>query len=242
MTTYQYLYLLLFLFIIQACEPANPLAISTDFDTVPLQIKGAYQGPDEADFVDFTIYIGAPQEDEFGSYYYWNADVSESELGATLIAGAYTSKFTFDPVTYFGLQFWSDQLPADRQWTSEELEQFFTPGTVFELGQGSGLVDVSFRYPEVDDFGSLDDIPSKSSFLAHPEGQLLVTDIQEYQFEGIRPSGNREVIGDGKLISCIVNAEVGLNRDTPIFRNTDTFLTDEVLELREVEVTFYVAY
>lgn len=242
MTFYQYLYLLLFESIIQACEPANPLAISTDFDTVPLQIKGAYQGPDEADFVDFTIYIGAPLDDEFGSYYYWNADVSESELGATLITGVYTSKITFDPVSYFGLQFWSDQLPADRQWNSEELEQFFMPGTVFELGRGPGLVDVSFRYPEVDDFGSLDDMASKSSFLAQPEGQLVVTDIEEYQFEGIRPSGNREIIGNGKLISCIVNAELGLNRDSLTFRNATPFLTDEVLELREVEVTFYVAY
>ncbi len=226
-----------------SCDEENYLDIETNYDTEFLQIKGAYQGPDEANFVDFQIDIGTPNDSTIlEQYFYWNADVSEGELGPTLIVGAYTSLSTIDPVSYFGLQFWSDQLPATRKWTSEELEQFFAPGNVFELGEGPGLVDVSFRYPGVDDFGSLDDISSKSSFLENPVGQLTVTKVEEYKFEGTRLAANRGTIYDGKLISCIVNAEVGLNRSTPNWRNTASLATDEVVALQEVGLTFFVSY
>jgi hypothetical protein len=225
-----------------SCDQDNYLDIETNYDTETLQIRGAYQGPDEADFVDFQITIGTPDNSIFDQYYYWNADVSAGELAPTLIVGAYTSLSTFDPVSYFGLQFWSDQLPATRQWTGEELERFFAPGTVFELGQGPGLVDVSFRYPGVEDFGSLDEISSKSSFLANPVGQVVVTKIEEYQFTGIRLPQNGNAIYDGKLVSCLVNAEVGLNRSTPNWRATSSLATDEVITLLEVELTFFVSY
>lgn len=237
-----YLGLIFLFFSLSSCDQENYLDIETNYDTTPLQIKGAYQGPDEADFVDFQIDIGTPDDSILEQYFYWNADVSEGQLGPTLIVGAYTSLPTFDPVSYFGMQFWSDQLPADRQWTREELEQFFAPGNVFELGQGPGLVDVSFRYPGVDDFGSLDEISSKSSFLENPAGQLVVTKVEEYHFTGPRLPQNFGTIYDGKLISCLVNAEVGLNRSTPNWRNTGSLATDEVLALREVEVTFFVSY
>jgi hypothetical protein len=240
-----YLYnlgLIVLFFSLSSCNQDNYLDIETNYDTEPLQIKGAYQGPDEAAFVDFQINIGTPDDSIFEQYFYWNADVSEGELGATLIVGAYTSLSTFDPVSYFGLQFWSDQLPANRRWTSAELDQFFAPGNVFALGQGPGLVDVSFRYPGVDDFGSLDEISSKSSFLENPTGQLVVTKVEEYQFTGTRLSENRGTTYDGKLVSCLVNAEVGLNRSTPNWRHTGSLATDEVVTLREVEVTFFVSY
>jgi hypothetical protein len=234
--------LMIFLLCLQSCDQENYLDIEKNYDTESLQIKGAYQGPDEASFVDFQINIGTPDDSIFEQFFYWNADVSQGELGATLIVGAYTSVSTFDPVSYFGLQFWSDQLPADRRWTPEELEQFFAPGNVFELGEGPSLVDVSFRYPGVDDFGSLDEISSKSSFLENPAGQLVVTRVEEYQFTGTRLSQTRGTVYDGKLISCLVNAEVGLNRSTPNWRNTGSLATDEVVALREVEVTFFVSY
>jgi hypothetical protein len=236
-----YITVTVLIFSLQSCDQDNFFDIETNYNTAPLQIKGAYKGPDETEFVDFLINIGTPDTTLFEEYFYWNADVSEGELGPTLIVGAYSSKSTFDPVSYFGLQFWSDQLPADRQWNKEELEAFFAPGNTFQLGQGSGLVDVSFRYPGVDDFGLLDDISSKSSFLANPVGQLVVTKIEEFQFEGIRLTQTRGSVYDGFLVSCMVNAEVGLNRDKANWRyDAEDLTTDDVIELREVELTFFV--
>ncbi|WP_367388074.1 hypothetical protein [Lewinella sp. LCG006] len=236
-----YLGLIFLFFSLSSCDQENYLDIETNYDTTPLQIKGAYQGPDEADFVDFEINIG--KLDVNHQYLYWGADVSEGELGPTLIAGVYTSANTwYGSVRYFGLQFWSDQLPANRRWTSAELEQFFAPSNVFELGQGPGLVDIAYRYPGVENTGTLDDISSKSSFLESPAGQLVITKVEEYQFTGIRLAQNSPPTYDGKLVSCLINAEVGLNRNTPTQGNTVSLVTDEVLTLRNVEVTFFVSY
>jgi hypothetical protein len=201
-------------------------------------VRGAIQEEGDQGFTDFEITIGRKGMDGLFDAPFWQGNVSQGELGPTLIVGAYNAFYTISSEPFFGLQFWSASLPANREWNSEELDAFFSPGTTFEFGQGAGKVDLMLSLP----IGNPTDInASRSSFLAEAEGSLSITKIEDFDYPVYSRTSERRY---GKLVHCTFSGKIGKYDSLADQADGDPsfFQTDEEVEILNGEAVFYVNY
>lgn len=222
------------LFFVTACEQGELPQPHISEEKIDIGITGEIREPEQSTFSPFSVSLGWFNESE--GFVFWQGDISEGELGTTLIMGAY-GDLSLRPM--FGFQFWSADLPSDRDWTKEEVEILFAPGTSFPFGEGPGKVDFSLRLPIGGPFAELE--PSKSSFLAAPEGTLIVIDTEDYNFTD--HSGIPVINVKGKLIRCTIEGQVGrYDKFDDQADGMPWFETNEVVEIANGEVVFYVEY
>lgn len=213
----------------QSTEEVIPVITSEDSG---LYASGSFLEAGQSEPTSFHIDMSGDAGDF--SQTFWHGNVTSSELGATYILSAFPSeRVTFTP--RFGLQFWSSNLPADRAWTADELNDFFAPGTTFNFGRGIGKVEVSLLLPIG---GPYDLRASRPSYLANPQGTLTVTAIEDYDYPTYR-FGRHSY---GKLIRCTFSGELGrYDYEADVADGMIKFFqTDEVVEILEGEVLFYV--
>ena len=228
-------FILIFSVFLFSCEKNNDFNPTIINEKTNVFASGELREAGQNSFAPFRIEIGKTNEEL--EYIFWHGDFSEGELGGTLIAGAYPTEL-WNTTPLFGLQFWSDVLPGNRNWTSAELDTFFAPGTTFAFGQGPGKVELFLHLPIG---GPYDGKPSRPSFLASPQGSLTITAIEDYDFF-INPYSNGHSYG--KLIRCTFAGQLGRYNSLAdqADGNPNFFQTDEVVELQNGEAVFYVEY
>jgi hypothetical protein len=219
-----------------ACEKEDKFVPEVQFSIESdLFASGELRETGEDDFAPFYIGIGDTNT-EIG-HIFWQSGFSEGQLGSTLIIGVYpTELITTTPL--FGLQFWSDQFPTDQDWTAGEMSDFFAPGTTFEFGQGPDKVELSLLLPIG---GPYAPGPSRSSYLVDPVGSLTVTSIEDFNYPiATRPGESRY----GMIIRATFSGQIGRydSLADQADGNPNVFITDEVVELQNGEVAFYVNY
>jgi hypothetical protein len=196
---------------------------------------GELPEPEQSQFTAFDIPFGKVDGD-FG-YVFWQGNALQGELGPTLIIGAYpTNLWSTRPL--IGFQFWSDDPAGILTWTDEGMETFFAPGTTFEFGEGPGKVDLMLRLPIG---GPYAPEVSKPSHLAAPQGQLTVQEIRDYDYPVLGRNSERIY---GKWIRCTFSGQIGRYDSLADQMDGDPnfFQTDEVVELMNGEVEFFVRY
>ena len=196
---------------------------------------GELRDAGEDNFTPF--YIGIGDTDTELEHIFWQSYYSEGELGQTLIMGAYPLG-QISTIPLFGLQFWSDQFPSDQDWTAEEMSDFFAPGNIFEFGHGPGKVELSLSLPIGGPYVSWG--ASKSSYLIDPVGSLTITSIEDFSYPIATLSSESRY---GKIVRATFSGLIGrYDREADWSDGTNTFITDEVVELQDGEVVFYVNY
>ena len=235
MSSFRYLILTIIIFSLVSCRPSDDVKPILTSESTGLFAAGEIREEGQEDFSEFRI----DHSNDSGRFTqtFWHGNVAASEFGTTFILNSFPSEeVTFTPL--FGLRFWSDDLPNDRTWTALELEDFFAPGKTFDFGEGLGKVDVLLQLPldTQDDFRA-----SRSSYLPSPQGTLTVTEINDYDYPSYRFSSRQSY---GKLIRCTFSGELGrYDREADQADGMiNFFLTNEVVELRNGEVLFYVEY
>jgi hypothetical protein len=89
--------------------------------------------------------------------------------------------------------------------------------------------------------GPYDGRPSRPSYLANPEGALIITAIEDYNYPSRTLNGLRSY---GKLIRCTFAGQLGRYDSLADQADGDPnfFQPDEVVELQNGEAVFYVEY
>lgn len=237
-TSNRLLYLSFLLLLLTACEPeiAAPSEVERSSPVTSLVTDIKYTDTVELRTISFET--GERPIGEDRNHLFTGANYLIGELGATLIIAGGQSLYYLK--NQYVLQFWSDLLPGNQAWTAAELVDYFEPGKVFPFGEGVGKVDVGVHLPRR--------VPgdlklSKASYLENPSGELIVETIEDYEYflYGLYPSTLKSY---GKLISCSFSGTVGRydNIADEADGNNDYFETDEVVELLNGKVTFYVEY
>ena len=231
-----YLHCLFLLLLCSACHPTDELELLVEQDLTPLFVSGQIKGPDEAAFSDFRIDFSTI--DALTQTSSWHGNVSEGELGSTYLFRHFDTSLPFIS-SDFGLQFWSATLPSDRDWTPEELDAFFSIGTQFDFGQGPGKVEISLHLPLG---GPYQRELSRPSFLADPQGSLEIVSVSDYEYQLLL--GGAVPRSFGKLIQARFSGQIGLYDQEADYWDGDTnfFQPDEVVELRDCELVFYLEY
>lgn len=172
------------------------------------------------------------------NYVFTGADASVGELGNTLIiAGA---QFNIIGELY-RLQFWAPDFPVDRLWNPSEIEQFFALGRTFTFGSGVGKVDIGIALPRREPF---DVELSRPTYLAAPEGELIVENIEDYDYPVYSIFFQLNQRSYGKLVECSFSGQIGRYDGLADQADGDPsfYQTDEVVELSNGKVIFYLEY
>lgn len=228
--------IIIFTCIFFACTPSEDIVPTVITINPEMYVSGEIKEEGQSDFKDFRINFNSDENLDLGKTF-WHSTVSEGELSSTLILGNYPTDL-WGGRKLFGLQFWSDNLPNDRAWTSEELEDFFNPGNTFNFGQGPGYVEVFLKMPIG---GPYDFNASRPSYLENAQGSLTITNLENYDYPVFRTQADRSY---GKLVYATFSGQLGrydLAADQAD-GNPNLFLTDEVVELKDCELVFYVEY
>lgn len=187
----------------------------------------------------FSLFIGAT--DDNNQRFFMGSTLSAGNNGPTLLVGTYIANLNVAQriLPRIELQFWPDNLGDDSVWQPEEIQDYFAVGNQYSLGgEGADYFHLSLLLPL--DGTSPDVETSQSRFLESPDGQLIITEVEEYHFTDI---GAEMVSREGLLIRCEFEAEVG--RYDSLADQADGmpgFQTDEVVEFRDGEATFFVPY
>ncbi len=219
-----------------ACEKTEQPKPATTVIEPQVFIRGEIREPEQSDFVPFDITVG--KKDEPLRFLFWGGYVSESELGGEVyIGGAYSSNVTGRP--YWGLQLWQDVPSEKGVWTQEQIESIFEPGTVFPFGKGAGKVDLLLRVPLDSVYNSNN--CSRPSYLADPEGALEVIGLEPLDYELFTIGNNHSY---GMLVHCVFSGQLGRHDYIAdgADGNPNFYQTDDVVELRNGELTFYIEY
>ncbi len=197
-------------------------------------MRGEIKEPGQSDFVSFELVTGAQNNDL--AFWFWQGNVSNSELGGdTYIGGTYGIGHSRP---FWGVQFWTAVSSGDNRWSEAQIESFFQPGKHFPFGKGNGKVDLLLRLP----FGGpYDPETSRPSHLANPEGMLTVIAIEPFDYP-LNTNGNKHSYG--KLVHCTFSGQLGRYDSLADQADGDPsfFQTDEVVELRNGELVFYISY
>ena len=229
----QWIVLVIFLFIIHSsCSKQDYTPHTELYISEPFYIKGQIKAKDQSGFNAFYLETGASTD--IADDVFWNNVIEPTSIGTALTTGLYSPDIFIRKHIFAGFQFWSLDLPNNRKWTKSEIEHFFEIGRIFEMGQGETKVDFQYRWSnEV----YLDLGNSKTSYLVQPEGVLVITAIEDvdYQSKGIN---NTPLHRFGKRISCEFNCIIG--RFQP--HGNLPFFTTETIEIRDAEAVFFVDY
>lgn len=237
MTINRALFSILLIGLFNACGPSEDITLNIiKQEDTGLYVAGEIREAGQSECSDFRINFDG--ETDLLDKTFWHGTVSAGELSATYILGNYATETT-GTKPLFGLQFWSDNLPANRPWTDDELANFFAPGTTFSFGRGPGHVEVLLKLPVGG--GPYDFEASRPSYLADPQGTLTITELEDYDYPTFSTISERSY---GKLVRCTFSGQLGrynLEADQAD-GNPSVFLTDEIVELRNCELLFYVEY
>ncbi|MEM1215725.1 MAG: hypothetical protein AAGJ82_08585 [Bacteroidota bacterium] len=231
------------LFVLSACEQAELSPVPLTEERVDIFLTEKLRSPGENDFTDFLIELDEAGED---GYLFWQGGVTQRPFNrepfdtfyTTLIMGAHLSG-DGDQFELYGFQFWPTAATPDEVMSKASVEGFFAPGNRFSFGEGEGKVDVSLRLPIGGPYGELR--PSKSSYLAAPEGELTITAMEDYTFTEKIGVTARTVTG--KLVHYTLAGQLGyydLSADTA--DGMPWFETNEIVEITAAEGVFFVAF
>lgn len=190
----------------QKQDEFTPLFSSLNSD-IYVEVKVQENSSNEAEVVRYTV----EKTTSTNGYRNWSSNVYTDDYGNTLIGGFYDDRSYHEiPATEFGVQFWSDEYPADtRYWSKEQLEELFAPGTTFEFGKGPDKVGMYLRLPSKTPY---EFIQANSFSLASPEGSLTINAIEDYQ-HATYYHGNSSGYVYGKLIHCTFSGQLGIPID-----------------------------
>lgn len=228
-------FLLLFF---SACEAnlADPPEILRNSPSFGLRTDLKYA--DTTELRNLTFNVGQQPTADRIAYLFTSVNISTRELGNTLtVEGRHTDLI---PRERYLVQFWANDFPEDRQWTADEIASFFYPDKSFAFGQGEGMVDIMFLLPSRN---VVDNSLSRSSYLENPQGTLVVESVEDFNYTlyGLYPGPYESY---GKLITCSFNGQVGRydGLADQADGDPDFYQTDEVVELIDGKVTFYLEY
>lgn len=212
------------------CEKEPPLITFEEVYVSPVYTQFEYRDTGQ---VGYTL-----QEYRLGSFlnsdtpvYQWNEWDKVTSRGPALLVDI-RERLGWNNFYRFGLEFWAT--PGEEAlWSEAHLKKMFEPGSTFSFGEGPGKVDLSFAHRDPDFF---EDERSKASFLKQPDGQLSVTQTEDYSYT----SPGQETVR-GMLVHCTFEGSIG-QYDRFEGAWLDDFTTNTALEIREGKATFFVAY
>ena len=237
-TRYMFWCITMFALVFSACEadlePQELLKESpvTNFTT---QVK--YTDSTEIKTITFTG--GRRRSTELPTtYVFTGAKTLVDDLGSKLVISGTQVNIIQE---LYRLQFWGNDLPVDRLLTVSEIEEFFVPGRSFAFGSGEDKVDLGILLPLRELY---DNRLSRPVFLANPSGELSVESIEDYDYPIYNYTSQPNEHSYGKLITCSFNGQIGRYDGLADQADGDPsfYQTDEVVELIDGKVTFYLEY
>jgi len=147
--------------------------------------------------------------DSLNRFHYLHDNVLMGDLGPTLITGMaignnleIDGEFTISEI--IRLQFWLSELPSQENVSNNQLEELFPIGNVIPFGQGLGHVTIGYRFLH----DRTDGVPSMSSYLQNPNGELEILDVRDYTYEAGQSASNRTI--RGKIVFCRFDGDIGI--------------------------------
>ncbi|MEO1256694.1 MAG: hypothetical protein AAFY41_17665 [Bacteroidota bacterium] len=191
------------------CADPEPIITINEVNSEQFYLVGSLSGPT----IDTDNFFFKNGYDSLDRFHYLHDNVLMGALGPTLITGmaignnsAVDGEFTISEI--IRLHFWLPELPNEENVSNGQLEELLPIGGVIPFGQGLGYVTIGYRFLQP----LTDGVPSMSSYLQDPIGELEILDVQDYTYEAGRSANSRTI--QGKIVLCRFDGEIGIyNRD-----------------------------
>lgn len=235
--------IVLFIFTLSACGKPE-LDIEYQQEVAPIMAKGEVYDPDANSTEDFEITVGPRPEERvyntFQAAVFHDLEEEQQQMRIQFFnvvpivpgfGGNVETVAEEHPAfaLYFEVAFDADNLAADFAST-------FYPGAVFEVGTELGQVDIAIRLPEAT---GNDLPPSRSSFLAAPQGTLEIISKEFYEYH-LR-SNFRPEIRSGSLLEARFSATVGrYDQEQDELDGVPGYTTTDEVFLQDFQVRFFI--